>query len=182
MVASGKEPDTGAVTGDTWKDFQRTYRRSGPRIYCIVVASGDAEPIEGSVYQEGVVKPAFLSVAGIPTIQRTLRPAANGLIIDLELTLFSLLLPELDGIPVAQHVRSVDVASGSVPSVDAAPLLTFGDEYSCWPKLANVPSFDGDDKINKDLCVGQIIGLLQFRQVPRHPRKECRATDWFVYL
>ena len=49
MVASGKEPDTGAVTGDTWKDFQRTYRRSGPRIYCTVVASGDAEPIEGSV-------------------------------------------------------------------------------------------------------------------------------------
>ena len=49
MVASGKEPDTGTVTGDTWKDFQRTYRRSGPRIYCTVVASGDAEPIEGSV-------------------------------------------------------------------------------------------------------------------------------------
>jgi len=97
--------------------------------------------LNSSVYQKGVGKPAVLSVAGIPTIQRTLGPKANGLIVDLQLTLFSLLVPDLDEIPVAQRVRSVDVAS-----VDAAPLLTFSEEHSCWPKLANVPSFDGRAK------------------------------------
>ncbi len=133
--------------------------------------------LNSSVYQKGVGKPAVLSVAGIPTIQRTLGPEANGLIVDLQLTLFSLLVPDLDGIPVAQRVRSVDVAS-----VDAAPLLTFSEEHSCWPKLANVPSFDGRAKKVKDLCVAQIIGLLQFRQVPGHPRNKCpeRALSWGI--
>ena len=61
-------------------------------------------------------------------------------------------------VPVAQHVSDAMTSK----SVTAALLLTFGDETSAWPKLANVPSFLEGQKIDKELCVGQIIGLLQF--------------------
>ncbi len=49
-------------------------------------------------------------------------------------------------------------------------------------QLQNVPSFHEAKKTLKDLCVAQIIGLLQFRQVPRHPRKKGtkRPLEWGV--
>jgi hypothetical protein len=80
--------------------------------------------------------------------------------IKVELTMFSLLLSELDGIPVAAHVRDATTESAT-----AAPLLTHGTQTSAWPYLALVPSFSNGKKIVKDLCVAQIIGLWQFRQV-----------------
>ena len=103
---------------------------------CEVVEIGGKEPIQGSVFQNGRISKAVLSVQGIPAIQKTLSPTANGLIIDLKVTLFSLLLTGLDGVPVAQHVGVV-----TSTTVTAAPLLTCGNETSAWPYLSDVPSF-----------------------------------------
>ena len=80
-----QEPITGAVTGDTWKEFRREYSRT-KRIFCEVVEIGGKEPIQGSVLQNGCITKAVLSVQGIPAIQKTLSPTANGLIIDIEVT------------------------------------------------------------------------------------------------
>ena len=80
------------------------------RIFCEILEFGDADPIEGLVHQQGKIVSAVLSVRNIPAIKKTLQPKANGLIIDLELTMFSLLLSELDGIPVAAHVRDATTA------------------------------------------------------------------------
>ena len=71
--------------------------------------------------------------------------------------MFSLLLSELDGIPVAAHVRDATTETAT-----AASLRTFGNETSAWPYLALVPSFWKGKKVVRNLCVGQIIGLLQF--------------------
>ena len=108
---------------------------------CEVVEIGGKEPIQGSVFQNGRITKAVLSVQGIPAIQKTLSPTANGLIIDLKVTLFSLLLTGLDGVPVAQHVSVV-----TSTTVTAAPLLTCGNETSAWPYLSDVPSFRGGRK------------------------------------
>jgi hypothetical protein len=169
------EPLTGAVTGDTWKEFRREYMIK--TIFFEIVESGGEEPIQGSVFQNGLSTNAVLSVKGIPAIQKTLGPTANGLIVDLEVTMFSLQLSELDGVPVAHHVSVV-----TSPRMTSAPLLTCGVEYSAWPFLSNVPSFLAGRPTFKNLCVGQIIGLLQFPQVPRHPRKICpeRAVAWGI--
>jgi len=174
-----QEPITGAVTGDTWKEFRREYSRT-KRLFCEVVEIGGKEPIQGSVLQNECITKAVISVQGILAIQKTLSPTANGLIIDLEVTLFFLLLTELDGVPVAQHVSVVNSTA-----VTAAPLLTCGNETSAWPKLSDVPSFRGGRKNNKDLCVGQIIGLLQFPQVPSNvkPTQEsslCEPAGYWV--
>jgi hypothetical protein len=130
------------------------------------------------VHQGGKIVSAVLSVDGIPAIKKTLFPQANGLIVDFEITLFALLLSELDGDPVAQHVRDATTETAT-----AAPLRTFCNETSAWPYLALVPSFRKGKKVVKNLCVGQIIGLLQFRQVPRHPRKQFpeRACAWGIH-
>jgi hypothetical protein len=55
-------------------------------------------------------------------------------------------------------------------------------EYNLWPIVASFPSYDDgtDTAVNKDLCVAQLIGLLQFPKVPRHPVKRChlQAEKW----
>ena len=179
-VTSKREPATGAVTGDTWRDFVREYQNGQNKLnFCEILEFGDAEPIEGFLHQDGQLVSAVLSVRGIPAMKKTLRPAANGLIIDLELTMFALLLSELDGVPVAAHVRECDWTAASVTR---APLRTHGSNTSAWPLLALVPSFCDGKLCYKDLCVAQFVGLWQFRQVPRHPRKRCpeRACAWGI--
>jgi len=120
-VTSKREPATGAVTGDTWRDFLREYKDGQNKFnFCEILEFGDAEPIEGFLHQDGQLVSAVLSVRGIPAMKKTLRPKANGLIIDLELTMFALLLSELDGVPVAAHVRDA-----TTELVTSAPLRTW---------------------------------------------------------
>ncbi len=108
-----QEPETGAVTGDTWKEFQRAFKKTGKNrdIYCEVVKLGDAEPIQGTTYRKGRILTVALSVENIPAIRLTNGPTDDGLIIDLELALFSLLLCELEGIPVARQYLDVQKRS-----------------------------------------------------------------------
>ena len=52
-VTSKREPATGAVTGDTWRDFLREYKNGQNRvIFCEILEFGDAEPIEGFLHQD----------------------------------------------------------------------------------------------------------------------------------
>ena len=53
-IASQKTPTTGTVTGDTWLDFRRAYGRSAT-IWFVVDEFGGEDPIQGSVYQNGIV-------------------------------------------------------------------------------------------------------------------------------
>jgi hypothetical protein len=52
-IASQKTPTTGTVTGDTWLDFRRAYGRSAT-IWFVVDEFGGEDPIQGSVYQNGI--------------------------------------------------------------------------------------------------------------------------------
>ncbi len=94
--------------------------------------------------------------------------------------IMSLEFPELDGIPVLQEVERVDVVNDIITT---SCLLTTGpNNYSYWPVISNVPSFDSHRLVTKDLCVGQLIGLLQFQIIPRHPikgpAKGLKAINW----
>jgi hypothetical protein len=101
-------------------------------------------------------------------------------IVDLKMLILSLEFPELDGLPVLQEVLSVDVVSDLITS---SCLLTTGNgKYSYWPVIPNVPSFKNHMRVTKELCVGQLIGLLQFRITHRHPikgpAKGLKAITW----
>ena len=109
-------------SGDTWKEFRRGLRKSVD-MYCEVIESGDTGPIQGTAYQNGKQVTVALSVENIAAIRLTSGPTDDGLIIDLELALFSLLLCELDGIPVARHVRHATTGpDGMMTSALAAVL------------------------------------------------------------
>ena len=101
-------------------------------------------------------------------------------IVDLTMLILSLEFPELDGLPVLQEVKRVDVVNDIITT---SCLLTTGpNNYSYWPVISNVPSFDSHMLVTKDLCVGQLIGLLQFRIIHRHPvkgpAKGLKAITW----
>jgi len=101
-------------------------------------------------------------------------------IVDLKMLILSLEFPELDGLPVLQEVLSVDVVSDIINS---SCLLTTGNQkYNYWPVVPNVPSFKNHMRVTKELCVGQLIGLLQFKIIHRHPvkgpAKGLKAITW----
>ncbi len=101
-------------------------------------------------------------------------------IVDLKMLILSLEFPELDGLPVLQEVLRIDVVSDIITS---SFLLTTGNgKYSYWPVIPNVPSFKRHMRVTKDLCVGQLIGLLQFKIIHRHPikgpAKGLKAITW----
>ncbi len=101
-------------------------------------------------------------------------------IVDLKMLLLSLEFPELDGVPVLQEVEKVDVANDSISS--SCLMTTAKAQYTYWPVIPNVQSFDKHTPVTKDLCVGQLIGLLQFQIIPRHPVKGVasghKALNW----
>ena len=101
-------------------------------------------------------------------------------IVDLTMLILSLEFPELDGLPVLQEVERVDVVSDIISS---SCLLTTGNgKYTYWSVIPNVPSFKNHMRVTKDLCVGQLIGLLQFKIIHRHPvkgpAKGLKAITW----
>ena len=138
-IASQKTPTTGTVTGDTWLYFRRAYGRSAT-IWFVVDEIGGEEPIQGSVHQNGRPETVYhLSVHNIPTVRRIVAAESNCVRVHLELFLFSLLVSELDGIPIAEHVKSVI----SPTKMNAAWLLSKVNHLSTWPQLSHVPSYKG---------------------------------------
>ena len=111
-------------------------------------------------------------------LRKIVSAESNCVRVHLEMFIFSLLIPELDGIPLAEQVRSVI----SSTEMNSAWLLSHGTHLSTWPRLSHVPSFEKGVPKAKDLCVGQLRGLLQFPQVPRHPIKKYpeRAANWGI--
>ena len=80
--------------------------------------------------------------------------------VDLDCLMLSLQFLQLDGVPVIRHVQKVTATSFS-----AVDYFSCGKaEYNLWPIVASFPSYDDgtDTAVNKDLCVAQLIGLLQF--------------------
>ncbi len=114
-------------------------------------------------------------------MRRISKPEPGCYIVDLTMLILSLEFPELDGLPVLQEVERVDVVSDIITS---SCLLTTGGtgKYSYWSVIPNVPSFKKHMRVTKDLCVGQLIGLLQFRIIRRHPikgpAKGLKAITW----
>ena len=108
-------------------------------------------------------------------MRRIAAPEPGCLILDLEMLLLSLEFPELDGLPVVHQVKSMHT------KLSVVSLLTKGkNNITYWPVLPNIPTFNKGVPGIKDMCVGQLLGLLQFRIVPRHPVKGCleKFANW----
>ena len=103
-IAGKKSPTAGTV--DTWLGFLRAYGLS-TTIWFVVDEFGGEDPIQGSVYQNGSPETVCISVHKIPTLRKIVFAESNCVRVHLEVFLFSLLIPELDGILLAEHVRSV---------------------------------------------------------------------------
>jgi hypothetical protein len=172
-------PTTGLVVGDTWMDFSREYCKGKQRFIYFVVkdaTDGPEKPVTGYVHVEGRLREYTLSVNNAVTIRRLLKVQLGCLIVDLEMLLLSLLFPELDGIPVLQQVTELLDAG----TMHVSLLLTCGSGYNYWPLIPLVPSFNDHKAEDKDLCVGQLIGLMQFSSIPRHPVKGAGSDGRFV--
>ena len=77
--------------------------------------------------------------------------------IQLQALLFQLQYPNAVGVPVVCY----NVAPG-----EAKPLLSFiPADYHAWPQVM-LPG----QKPVKPICVAQLVGLLQFGVIPRHPQ------------
>ncbi len=178
-------PTTGLVVGDTWKDFCREYCKGNQRVMYFVVedtTNGPDNIVNGYVHVEGRLTESVLSLNNAVIMRRLLKVQLGCLVVDLEMLLLSLLFPELDGIPVLQQVTEITDAAAGIIKVSL--LLTHGNgPYGYWPLIASVPSFTDDhEAVDKDLCVGQLIGLMQFSRIPRHPIKgvgsDGRSVNW----
>lgn len=178
-------PTTGLVVGDTWKDFCREYCGGNQRVMYFVVKDAKDKPdkniVNGYVHVKGFLTDCTLSVNNAVSMRRLLKAQLGCLVVDLEMLLLSLLFPELDGIPVLQQVTKITDADEDI-KFTVSLLLTHGHPYDYWPMIASVPSFKDHKKVDKDLCVGQLIGLMQFSRVPRHPIKgagsDGRSANW----
>jgi hypothetical protein len=92
---------------------------------------------------------------------------------------FSLSFPQLDGVPVVSEVQTF--TSTSFKTIDYRS--SGKHEGDCWPVISSFPTHVEDKAVNKMLCVPQLIGLLQFSKIPRHPIKRCRikAVKWGIH-
>jgi hypothetical protein len=175
------EPQHGTVTGDMWADFKRHCIKN-PRnssIYFVVEDKGGAEPVTGSLHENGLLTTQFLSCDVYPALRRIPAIRDDCMCVDLDCLMLSLQFPQLDDVPVIRHITKV-----TRNSISAVEYFSCGTaEYNVWPVVASFPSYDGTGTaVNKNLCVAQLIGLLQFPKVPRHPIKLCHlhAVKWGI--
>ncbi len=153
-------------------------------MYFVVVDATDGPDhiVKGYVHVEGRLTESALSVNNAVSMRRLLKVQLGCLVVDLEMLLLSLLFTELDGIPVLQKVTEITDADAGI--INVSLLLTHGNgPYGYWPLIASVPSFTDDhEAVDKDLCIGQLIGLMQFSKIPRHPIKgagsDGKSVNW----
>ena len=175
-----KGPNYGCVIGDTWADFKRHYGRNvGHDIFFVVDATGCDEPVAGTVHLGGVRSEAFLSVDSIANLRKIALIQDNCMRVNMDILLFSLSFPQLDGVPVVSQVSAVIATS---VNIEFDYWSKGKHESSCWPLLGSFPTYIDGKYNTKDLCVAQLIGLLQFSQVPRHPMKrgQMRPVKWGI--
>ena len=177
---------TGMVVGDTWLDVMRVIQHHD-FLYFVVDRVGPSHPVTGIVHVDGIRQESFLWLDECVTMRKIVKAEPGCFVVDLELMMLSLQFPELDGIPILCSVTSAaeEVPAGEAVSVTVltvVKLMTIGNGgcYSYWPCIDHVTSYEDGNVVNKELCVGQLLGLLQFPMIPRHPIRYVliKSVNW----
>ena len=106
----------------------------------------------------------YSSGFGLSVSRRITTLSPGCFMLDLVMLMLSLQYPELDGVPVLQHVQSITVDSVKIES-----LLTHGQAgYTYWPVVSNFPSFKQGAPSSAEQCQENLQKLAP-RRVRRRP-------------